>query len=61
MPSPTAADRSPAPKNRAERAVVPYDRNVILELSVARISPPIARPANGRAPSRPTMAMSNNR
>ena len=40
----------PAPKNRAERAVVPYDRNVICELSVLRISPPIASPPE---PARP--------
>ncbi len=60
-PSPTADARSPAPKKRAERAVVPYDKKVIFELSVARISPPMARPASGNAPNRPTIAMSKSR
>ncbi len=54
--------RSPAPKNRAERAVVPYDRNVICELSVpgsARRSPgppaparPVGRRWRGRTADR---------
>ena len=48
-PSPTAAGRSPAPKCRADRAVVPYDRNVPCEDTSPgpdRRSP--ARPARAR-------------
>ena len=60
-PSPTADPRSPAPKNRAARAVVPYDRNVSCEATSDRINPPIAKPARLSAPRRPTTARSNSR
>ncbi len=60
-PSWTAAARSPAPNWRAERAVVPYDRNVDPDPTRPSTRLPMARPASDTAPSRPTTAVSNNR
>jgi crotonobetainyl-CoA:carnitine CoA-transferase CaiB-like acyl-CoA transferase len=60
-PSATADARSSAPKWRAERAVVPYDRKVSCEPTMPRISPPMASPARLNAPSRPTTAVSNSK
>jgi hypothetical protein len=60
-PSATADIRSPVPKCRAERAVVPYDRKVNWEPTMPRIKPPMANPARLSAPSRPTIAVSKSR
>ena len=60
-PSPTAPARSRAPKLRADRDVVPYDRKVSCEPTRLRINPPTARPASGSAPNRPTTAVSSRR
>lgn len=58
VPSLTEAARSPDPKNRAARAVVPYDRNV--NCVSPSTSAPMARPARGNAPRCPTTPKSNN-
>src|SRR5882757_348638 len=60
-PSATAEGRSAAPKWRAERAVVPYDKNVRSEPTKPRTNPPIASPARLSAPNRPTTAVSNSK
>ena len=57
-PSATAPARSPAPKRRAARPVVPYATTVPIQATIVIRVPPTASAASGIAPRCPTTAVS---
>ena len=59
-PSATAAARSPAPKRRAARPVVPYASSVPSQAATVITVPPIASAASGTRPRWPTTAVSTS-